>query len=101
MQEMIKILNALANTKRLQVLDWLKDPVKHFPPQVSGDLEEDGVCSIFIADKLGISPPTASRHLNLLADAGLVRPKRIKQWTFYSRNEEEIAAAMKLFRENL
>ncbi len=101
MQEMVKILNALANAKRLQVLDWLKDPVRHFPPQVAGDLVKDGVCSVFIADKLGITPPTVSRHLNLLAEAGLVRPKRIKQWTFYSRNDEAIAAAMKLFRENL
>ena len=101
MQDMIKILNAMANDKRLQVLDWLKDPVKYFPPQVLGDLEKDGVCSVFIAEKLGISQPTASRHLNLLADAGLLRPKRIKQWTFYSRDEEQIAAAMELFKERL
>jgi ArsR family transcriptional regulator len=37
-------LQALANDRRLQVMTWLKDPVKHFPPQINGDLVEDGVC---------------------------------------------------------
>ena len=83
-------LRALANEKRLQILEWLKEPRKHFPPQVDGDLEDDGVCSVFIADKLGISQPTASEHLKLLVQAGLVKPKRIKQWTFYLRDEKRI-----------
>jgi ArsR family transcriptional regulator len=98
---MIKIFNALASDKRLQVLDWLKDPTKHFPPQVFGDLEKDGVCSVKIAEKLGISQPTVSRHLNLLVDAGLLRPNRIKQWTFYLRDEKQINAAKKLIKEKL
>jgi DNA-binding transcriptional ArsR family regulator len=83
-------LRALANEKRLQILEWLKAPRKHFPPQVDGDLEDDGVCSVFIADKLGISQPTASEHLKLLVQAGLLKPKRIKQWTFYLRDEKRI-----------
>jgi DNA-binding transcriptional ArsR family regulator len=83
-------LRALANEKRLQILEWLKDPRAHFPPQVDGDLVRDGVCSVFIADKLRVSQPTASEHLKLLTQAGLVTPKRIKQWTFYRRNERRI-----------
>jgi DNA-binding transcriptional ArsR family regulator len=43
----------------------------------------DGVCGVLIAQKLGISQPTASEHLKVLSRAGLVRAKRIKQWTFY------------------
>ena len=81
---------ALASERRLQVLEWLKDPVAHFPPQVDGDLVEDGVCGVLIADKLGVSQPTASEHLKILAQAGLVRSKRIKQWTFYKRDEVSI-----------
>jgi DNA-binding transcriptional ArsR family regulator len=80
-------LRALASDKRLQILEWLKDPRAHFPPQVDGDLLRDGVCSVFIAEKLRVSQPTASEHLKLLTRAGLVTPKRIKQWTFYRRNE--------------
>lgn len=84
-------LRALANEKRLQILEWLKDPRAHFPPQVEGDLVKDGVCGVFIADKLGVSQPTASEHLRVLTQAGLVRGKRIKQWTFYKREEARIS----------
>ncbi len=83
-------LRALASEKRLQILEWLKAPRSHFRPQVEGDLVKDGVCSVFIAEKLGVSQPTASEHLKLLTQAGLVTPKRIKQWTFYRRNEPRI-----------
>ena len=89
---MERALRALANDRRLQILDWLKDPRSHFPPQVDGDLVDDGVCGNFIADKLGVSQPTASEHLKVLTQAGLIRGKRIKQWTFYKRDEERIAA---------
>lgn len=80
-------LRAIANRRRLQVLEWLRDPRTHFPPQVDGDLVKDGVCGLFIARKLKVTQPTASEHLNILTDAGLLRGKRIKQWTFYRRNE--------------
>src|SRR5215467_4260365 len=83
-------LRALANPKRLQILEWLKQPRKHFPPQVDGDLVKDGVCGVLIAAKLHVSQPTASEHLRILAHAGLVRSKRIKKWTFYKRDEAGI-----------
>jgi len=83
-------IRALANSKRLLILEWLKNPRKHFRPQVDGDLVEDGVCSVFIADKLGVSQPTASEHLKILTQAGFITPSRIKQWIFYKRNEERI-----------
>jgi len=84
-------LRALANEKRLQILVWLKDPRAHFPPQTDGDLVKDGVCGVYIAEKLGITQPTASEHLKVLSQAGLLRGKRIKQWTFYKRDEKAIA----------
>lgn len=83
-------MRALANDRRLQVLEWLKDPEAHFPPQVDGDLVKDGVCLVFIAEKLGVSQPTATEHMKVLSQAGFVRPKRIKQWTFYKRDEARI-----------
>ena len=86
------VLGALANPRRLQILDWLKDPTKHFPPQVDGDLVKDGVCGVLIARKLRVSQPTASEHLRILSQAGLVRGKRIKKWTFYKRDEAGIKA---------
>lgn len=92
MQE-LDLLKALANDRRLQVLHWLKDPRAHFPPQTDGDLVADGVCGLLLADKLGISQATLSEHMRILVQAGLVTPKRIRQWTFYRRDEARIAAA--------
>src|SRR3954468_5966800 len=83
-------LRALSNERRLQILEWLKDPVANFPPQVDGDLVDDGVCAVWIAEKLGVSQPTLSEHMRVLTAAGLVRPRRIKQWTFYKRDEARI-----------
>jgi DNA-binding transcriptional ArsR family regulator len=86
----VEIVRALANDRRLQILEWLKDPRAHFPPQVDGDLVRDGVCGVLIARKLGISQPTVSEHLKVLSRVGLIRGKRIKQWTFYRRDEAKI-----------
>jgi DNA-binding transcriptional ArsR family regulator len=85
-----EVLRALANERRLQILEWLKHPRRHFPLQIDGDLVKDGVCGILIARKLRISQPTASEHLNILVRAGLLRGKRLKQWTFYQRDERRI-----------
>ena len=83
-------LSALANPRRLQILEWLRKPTRHFPPQVDGDLVDDGVCGLLIAQKLRVTQPTASEHLRILQQAGLIRGKRIKQWTFYKREEAQI-----------
>ncbi len=98
---MLLALRALANDRRLIILDWLKDPLVHFSATAEGDLVEDGVCGLAIADKLGISQPTASAHLKILLEAGLVRATRIKQWTLYRRDEARLAAIADAVRENL
>jgi len=94
-------LKALANEKRLQILSWLKDPTAHFRPQVDGDLVKDGVCGQLITEKLGIAQPTASEHLRILADAGFLTGKRIKQWVFYKRDEKAIAAFKALMKSSI
>src|ERR1700730_17149676 len=85
-------LRALANPKRLQILEWLKDPEKHFPPQVDGDLVKDGVCGLLIARKLHLSQPAVTEHLKILSRAGFLTSKRTKKWTFYKRDEQAIVA---------
>lgn len=89
-------LRAIANDRRLQILDWLKDPESHFPPQVDGDLKKDGVCGLLIARKLRVSQPTASEHLRILVQARLLRAKKIKQWIFYKRDELAISRLKRL-----
>ena len=83
---------ALASDRRLLILEWLKRPRAHFRAQVDGDLVKDGVCGALIAEKLGVSQPTVSEHLKVLSQAGLVSAKRVKQWTFYKRDEATIKA---------
>src|SRR3979490_1461429 len=99
--ETTDVIKALANGRRLMILDWLKDPPSHFPPQVDGDLVQDGVCALLLAEKLGITQATLSEHMRVLVQAELVLPKRIKQWTFYRRNEGRIRAVKAELLANL
>jgi len=94
-------LRALANEKRLQILEWLNNPRAHFREQVDGDLVDDGVCGLFIAKKLGISQPTLTVHMRVLVQAGFVQPKRVKQWTFYKRDNKRIAEALAAIRRTV
>jgi ArsR family transcriptional regulator len=97
----LRALQALANDRRLQVLEWLKDPEAHFRPQVDGDLVKDGVCAVLIAEKLGVSQPTLSEHMRILSEAQIVQGKRIKQWIFYKRDERRIRAIKKAIAAEL
>lgn len=99
--QLLDCLGAVDNDRRLQILHWLKDPTKHFRRQVDGDLETDGVCGLLIGEKLGISQPTVSEHMRVLVSSGLVDAKRIKQWTFYKRNERAITAFKRAMRQTL
>lgn len=94
-----RVIKALANDSRLEILRWLRDPRANFPPQVDGDRVKDGVCGISIARKLGVGQPTASEHLRILVQAGLIRAKKIKQWTLYQRDERRIAQVKREFRD--
>jgi DNA-binding transcriptional ArsR family regulator len=94
-------LRAVANDRRLQILEWLKDPTGRFPPQVDGDRVKDGICGCNIADKLSVSQPTASEHLKILSQAGLIQGKKIKQWTFYKRDEAGIKQLKKMIAAKL
>ena len=89
-------LKALSSARRLQILEWLKDPVLHFPIQEIGDLEVHGACNQFIGDKLGISQPAASRHLKVLSDANLIAATPRQGWIYYRRNEEVLDEAKRL-----
>jgi ArsR family transcriptional regulator len=94
-------LKAVANDRRRRILGWLKQPRAHFPPQTDGDLVRDGVCGILIAKKLRLSQPTVSLHMKILTQAGLVRAKRIRKWTFYKRDEKRIVELKRQFTGSL
>jgi DNA-binding transcriptional ArsR family regulator len=84
-------LKALNNPIRLRILEWLKNPVTHFPPHESGLSFDQGVCVTYIQEKAGISQSTTSQYMSILHQAGFVIPTRIGKWTYYRRDEATIA----------
>jgi ArsR family transcriptional regulator len=91
MMNTVDLIKALANDHRLEILNWLRDPRAHFPPQTDGDLVRDGVCGLFIAQKMRVTPADRERASAHPVAGRMVRAKRIKQWTFYKRDEKRIA----------
>lgn len=99
--ELLRILKSVASPVRLAILRDLKDPHGNYPPQVDGDPVKDGVCADFIRERAGIAAATASRHLSLLTDAGLLLVTRKKGWSFFRRDESAIAAVAQIIKETL
>jgi DNA-binding transcriptional ArsR family regulator len=95
MEDLPAKASALSNAQRLQILEWLKQPSQHFGPEQPVH-EREGICGLCIAEKLGISPSTASMHLKVLTRAGFVRPLRIGKYTYFKRVEKEIAEFVRL-----
>lgn len=85
--------------RRLDILEWLKDPARHFPPQRHADLVEDGVTADAIAAKLGVRRRVADTHLALLTDLGLLRATRVKRRLHYRRDEMRIAEVARMFEK--
>ena len=90
---MADLFRALGNEHRLVMVEWLSDPRSHFPEQQDGDLVEDGVCVGFITEKIGLSQPTVTGHLQILAKSGIVTSKRIKNWVFYKLDRQRMDEA--------
>ena len=90
------ICGALDNQKRRDILKWLKEPEKYFPPQgihvPEGIKFEGGACVGSICDKAAITQSTISHYLDILQRAGLVESQRCGKWTYYRRNEKTIQA---------
>ncbi|OQR62097.1 ArsR family transcriptional regulator [Streptomyces maremycinicus] len=93
------MLRTPVSERRLDILEWLKEPARHFPPQRHGDLVEDGVTADLVAAKLGVRRRVAGTHLGLLAGVGLLRAKRIGRRTYYRRDEMRIAAVARMFEK--
>ncbi|MHB8424529.1 MAG: ArsR/SmtB family transcription factor [Gammaproteobacteria bacterium] len=99
--EQVEVFKALANESRLKILQWMKDPDRHFGPCPTGGSRGRKVCVGEIQAKLGLSQSTASQYLATLEQAGLVVAKRQGQWTFYERNEEALKELGKFLKEEI
>lgn len=92
----VEVAKALASPARVAVLDWLKDPGRHFTSRREGDLSEDGVCASLLAEKAGIAPATTSRHLEILRRAGLIETTRTAGWNYHRRSPDGLERARRL-----
>lgn len=94
-------IKALASEPRMKILSLLAEPGTHFGEQWSADPVEFGVCMTLIADALGVAQPTASRHLDLLRQAGFITVRRHKKWSYCKRDEAEIAGYLYWLKQEL
>jgi len=72
MQEFIKVMKALSDPNRVRLLKLLQRRV---------------MCVCEIRAALGIAQPTASKHLKILEDAGLVSRGKEGLWVNYSLSD--------------
>ncbi|MFD4790719.1 ArsR/SmtB family transcription factor [Streptomyces sp. NPDC058459] len=96
-EEVLSVFRALSNPARRQMLVWLKDPMS-FPGQKAEDIEI-GVCVSYIQQRTGLSQSTTSQYLTTLRRAGLVIATRRGKWTYYRRDEANIARLLGTLRD--
>ena len=93
-----EIIKALAHPVRREILQWLKEPEKHFADQ-EHQLEL-GVCAGKF-ERCGLSQSSVSAHLATLQRAGLVTCRKVGQWSFFKRNEAVIQAFLSSLDQQL
>jgi ArsR family transcriptional regulator len=71
-EELARLLKAVADPARLQLLALLRSK------------ENCEACVCDLTEPLGLSQPTVSHHLKVLADAGIVAKEKRGYWTWYS-----------------
>ena len=84
-------IKAMSSGTRLTILRLLADPAREFAGQWSADPGEFGVCMTLIAEALGVAQPTASRHLDILRQAGFISVKRHQKWSYCRRESTAIS----------
>ncbi len=83
-------IRAMASEPRLKILRLLANPQEHFGGQWSADPAETGVCMTLIAEALGCAQPTASKHLDILRQAGFITVRKQLKWSYCKRDEAAI-----------
>ncbi len=74
-----KVFKALADENRLRILSLLKT-------------REMCVCEVMVA--LDLTQPTASHHLRILENVGLVKDRKEGKWVFYSIGDPKLIESM-------
>jgi DNA-binding transcriptional ArsR family regulator len=101
-RDLAEALKALANPARLQLMQWLREPVTSFAEfEPIADRETVGVCVTHLQAKSGLAQSTVSSYMTTLERAGLVTSTRVGKWTHYRRDETRIAETLALLGATL
>ena len=79
-QQLAGLLKALAEPARLRLVSMLSAAMP------------DPVCVCELVEPLGLSQPTVSHHLKVLADAGIVTREQRGKWAYYRLVSDTLAA---------
>jgi ArsR family transcriptional regulator len=82
-QRLAQVLKAVADPARLQLLSLI---------QSSGE-----ACACDLTEPVGLSQPTVSHHLKVLAHAGLVTREQRGTWAWFRVNPDRMADLASLF----
>lgn len=80
----VSIFKALSDGNRLKILEMLVD----------GE-----ICACKILEALNITQPTLSHHMKILQQCGLVKSRKVEQWSYYSINTDEVSEIIDYFSE--
>lgn len=72
-EKLAKKLKALADPKRLQIVDMLS----------CGEM-----CACDIQENFNVTQPTLSHDMKVLCNCGIVNVRRDGKWTYYSLNQD-------------
>lgn len=86
MDDFVRVMKALSDPGRVRILKLLS----------AGEL-----CACQIISGLGLAQPTVSRHMRLLADAGLVRARKAGAWVHYRLAGEYASPVARVMLERL
>lgn len=79
-----RLFKALSDPTRLKILALL-------------NIREMCVCEVMVA--LDLTQPTASHHLGILEDVGLVKDRRKGKWVFYSLKNKNVVNHLGVFED--
>ena len=85
-EENAKVFKALCDSKRLKIIDIIKDEEK---------------CACVLLDKLDLSQSWLSYHMKILTDTGLINARQDGKWTHYSIKDNGIDEVIQLLNEYL
>lgn len=74
MDNVIRVAKAFSDINRLRILNAL--------------YKKRELCACQVAELLGISSPSVSRHMDLLKSAGLISARNDGKWVYYSLSND-------------